>query len=114
MDIKCIGHKGQSPVFLAQSSNFGIREFAFEHVYSNSPILILKGEDDEVIYGYHFILVHRAGDIIEDWNNGKMDPFAVLSDEDYTVLLHIGESKDELFEKDRKIAEILNRNTINR
>ena len=109
MSIKIVGYRDRCPVFISPSDAFSIQQFAFSHSFSLAPTLVLQGE---LNLAYRFTYVPRAGDVIREWDNGKMEPFASLSDEDCKSLFQIAESAAEQTLKDQQVEEIFKRNNF--
>lgn len=104
MCIKNVGDFGSCPVFITHSDEFSIQDFAFNHCYSLSPMLIVKGEPNQV---YQFTHAPRAGDIISQWDNGGMKPCACISDEECNALFEISDSEEKGYLKEPKIRQLL-------
>lgn len=111
MKVTTVGYtEYHCPIFMVETgdSSFSIQKFA-THSYSEAPMLIVR---DEVAYVYQFTLVRRTGDMIREWDGGKMEPFACLSDEDCNTLLQITDSTAEQSVKNQRVQEILERNRL--
>ncbi len=109
MQVKIVGYtEHRCPVFMVQAERFSIHEFA-KQSFSEAPVLILQYE---VTYVYGFTHVRQSRDMHQEWNGGKMEPFACLSDADCKTLLDIADSTAEQSAKDQQVQEILERNTF--
>lgn len=109
MEIKILGYLGDCPVFIANCEDFSIRDFAFSHCFSLSPRLVLQGELN-FVYGFNY--VPRAGDVIDQWDDGIMEPFAFLSNEECEALRIIADSDVDQDEKNQEVKRVLERNTF--
>ncbi len=116
MKVKVIGYTEYGcPVFLVQTERFSIQEFA-KHSFSEAPVMILQYEDDEdaikVAYVYGFTLVRHSKDMYQEWNQGRMEPFACLSLTDRETLVQIADSTAEQSAKNKRVQEVLKSKTF--
>ena len=111
MKVQVVGYTEYGcPVFLVQTKMFRIQEFA-KHSFSEAPVLILQYEEDEddtkVAYVYGFTIIRRSEHMYQEWNQGKMEPFACLSQTDIETLVQIADSTAEQSVKDKRVQEVL-------